>query len=66
MTEVCEGIIYGAQDMGIAIGREDTYQALLEIVHALEVLYGFKRYVVTGVPMTQFVQVEQLNMKEGN
>lgn len=66
LDEVVEGIIYGAQDMGIAMGSEDSYHALLEIVAALETMYGFKRYVVTGLPMVQFSQFGLVDQKAAN
>lgn len=56
LNEVVEGIVYGAQDLGIGMGTLQAYQALLEIAKGLEMLYGFDPYVATGDPMAQFAQ----------
>lgn len=60
LDEVVEGIVYGAQDLGIGIGTVQAYHALLEIVKGLEDIYGFAPYVATGNPMLQFDTVTGL------
>lgn len=61
LDEVVEGIIYGAQDLGIGIGTVQSYHALLEIIVGLELLYGFAPYKTTGLPMAHFVQQSLLD-----
>lgn len=61
LDEVVEGIIYGAQDLGIGIGTQQSYHALLEIIRGLELLYGFAPYTTTGLPMAQFIHQGLLN-----
>lgn len=62
LDEVVEGIVYGAQDLGIGIGTLQAYQALLEIAKGLENLYGFGPYAATGNPMTQFDMIAGLRL----